>query len=170
MLSHTPAPPQDPAQLQTRLAAVTALLEDRTNAFERLRVESHSLRAERDTANAEIDKLRPMIRQLLRPQFGRRSEALDWDQLQLGLEDVEQSPGLAAKTGDGTEALAVAPSSGARKSAQRHRGALPSHLPRSEVVVDIDDKSCPCCGGPLHVIGDDVAEMLDVVLAHTGSG
>src|SRR5438552_15664374 len=28
-----------------------------------------------------------------------------------------------------------------------------------------EDKRCPCCGGAMHVIGEDVAEMLDVVPA-----
>ena len=39
--------------------------------------------------HAENDKLRLLIRRLLRQQFGRRSEQLSPDQLQLGLEDLE---------------------------------------------------------------------------------
>jgi hypothetical protein len=31
-----------------------------------------------------------------------------------------------------------------------NRGSLPAHLPRIEIVVDIDDKTCPCCQGELH--------------------
>src|SRR5690349_789563 len=69
---------------------------------ERLRAERDSLRAERDavqverdTAAAQLDKLRLMIRQLLPAQYGRRSETLDADQLQLELEEVEQSLGTA---------------------------------------------------------------------------
>ena len=42
--------------------------------------------------HAENDKLRLLIQRLLRQQFGRRSEQLSPDQLQLGLEDLEQSP------------------------------------------------------------------------------
>ncbi len=42
---------------------------------------------------------------------------------------------------------------------------MPAHLPRVEVVVDVDDKACPCCGGELHPIGEDSAEMLDYVPA-----
>jgi len=160
MLSGAAVVPQDPAQLQARLAAVMALLEDRTGAVEQLRAERDSLRAERDTAAAEIDKLRLMIRQLLRAQYGRRSETLDADQLQLGLEEVEQSLGTAQ-----APAAAATKTPGQRQPAQRNRGALPPHLPRYEVIVDIDDKSCPCCGGPLHVIGEDVSEMLDIVPA-----
>src|ERR687883_94022 len=48
---------------------------------------------------------------------------------------------------------------------RRNLGSLPAHLPRVEVLVDVEDKSCPCCGGTLHVIGEDTSEMLDVVPA-----
>ena len=41
--------------------------------------------------DAEIDKLQLLIKRLLRHQFGRRSEQLTPDQLQLGIEDLEQS-------------------------------------------------------------------------------
>jgi transposase len=49
-------------------------------------------------------------------------------------------------------------------TANRNRGALPAHLPRYEVVIDVESKKCPCCG-VLHVIGDDRTEMLDLVPA-----
>ncbi len=47
--------------------------------------ERDSARAE---AEAEIARLRGILKTLQRMQFGRRSERLDPDQLQLGLEDV----------------------------------------------------------------------------------
>ena len=46
-----------------------------------------------------------------------------------------------------------------------NRGALPAHLPRVEIVIDVADKSCPCCAGAMHVIGEDRAERLDVIPA-----
>ncbi len=46
-----------------------------------------------------------------------------------------------------------------------NRGSLPAHLPRVEIVVDIDDHACPCCRNDLHRIGVDVSEKLDVVPA-----
>ena len=49
--------------------------------------------------------------------------------------------------------------------ATRNRGALPAHLPRYEVIIDIERKQCPCCGGALHMIGEDRSEMLDLVPA-----
>jgi transposase len=115
------------------------------------------------TKNAEIDKLHVLIKQLQRSQFGRRSEQLDGDQLQLGLEDLEQA--VAAVAAAQAAAGLVSDVSPGRPPTRRNRGALPAHLPRIEVVVDVEDKSCPCCGGTLHVIGEDRSEMLDVVPA-----
>jgi transposase len=46
-----------------------------------------------------------------------------------------------------------------------NRGALPAHLPREEVMIDVADKSCACCGGLKHRIGEDVSERLDVIPA-----
>jgi hypothetical protein len=37
----------------------------------------------------------------------------------------------------------------------------PPHLPRIAVIVEIEDKTCSCCGGGPHVIGEDRAKMLD---------
>src|ERR1051326_5229924 len=48
-------------------------------------------RAEKAQLAAQNDRLCHLIRQLQRLQFGRRSEKLDPDQLNLALEDVEQA-------------------------------------------------------------------------------
>jgi len=39
------------------------------------------------------------------------------------------------------------------------------HMPRQEIVIDVADKTCACCGGLKHCIGEDVAERLDVIPA-----
>jgi transposase len=46
-----------------------------------------------------------------------------------------------------------------------NRGSLPGHLPRIEIVVDIEDRNCPCCRNALHRIGEDTSERLDIVPA-----
>ena len=108
------------------------------------------------------DRLRQIIKELQRHRFGRRAETLPEDQMLLGLEDVEQTEAdCAAEIDD---------SSPADRQARAHkrrtnRGALPTHLPRIEIVVDIDDKTCPCCLGGLHRIGEDKSERLDIVPA-----
>jgi transposase len=124
-------------------------------------------------ALAEIERLQLLIAGLQRNRFGRRSEKLDDDQVQHGVEDLEQSlaeqqAGLdaAAAAAEGStpkpDATVASPQ---RQPAKRNRGALPAHLPRIEVIVDVEDKACPCCGGTMHVIGEDHAEMLDYVPA-----
>ena len=55
---------------------------------------------------------------------------------------------------------------GAMHSAQSQSWcALPAHLPRDEVVIDIEDCDCPCCGGSLQVIGELRTEQLDIAPA-----
>jgi transposase len=164
MLFEADEPLQNPALLQARLAALTSMLETQNSAVEQLRVEREAFRAERDTANAEVEKLQLIIKELMRSRYGARSEKLDPDQLQLALEEVAQSLGAAQAAVD-PEAPADRKAAGERKPPLRNRGALPAHLPRVEVVIDVEDKRCPYCGGAMHVIGEDVAEMLDVVPA-----
>ena len=129
-----------------------------------LRVERDTFRTERDTANAEVEKLQLIIKQLVRSRYGAHSEKLDPDQLQLGLEEVEQSLGTT-QAGVGSELAADNKATAERKPPQRNRGALPPHLPRIEILIDVEDKRCPCCGGAMHVIGEDISEILDVVPA-----
>jgi transposase len=108
---------------------------------------------------AENEKLWQLIQRLLRHRYGPRSEKLDLDQLHLVLEDAEQS----AAESDAAKDAAEPPERRRRRDVtNRNRGALPAHLPRSEVVIDIENKECPCCGSALHVIGDDRTEMLDL--------
>jgi transposase len=171
MLFEAGEPLQNPVLLEARLTAVMAMLEERTSAVARLQSERDALRAERDTfqterdtANAEVDKLQLIIKELMRNRYGARSEKLDPDQLQLALEEVAQSLGLAQSVVE-SEPAADRKATSERQPPQRNRGALPPHLPRVEIVVDVEDKRCPCCGGAMHVIGEDVAEMLDVVPA-----
>lgn len=116
-------------------------------------------RAEHAAAN---ERLRQIIKALQRHRFGRRAETLDADQLALGLEDLEQEI-AAGEAG----AEATAPAAKTERAAKRraNRGSLPAHLPRIETVIDIEDKTCPCCHGALHKIGEDVAERLDIVPA-----
>src|ERR1700676_1260651 len=111
---------------------------------------------------ARTERLEQIIKELQRHRFGRRAETLPEDQLLLGLEEVEQT----AASGE-AENEAAAPAERASHAARRriNRGSLPAHLPRIEMVVDIDDDVCPCCRNALHRIGEDVSERLDIVPA-----
>ena len=54
-----------------------------------------ALDSERAQAGSEIDRLRQIIATLQRGRFGRRSERLADDQLQLGLEDLDADKALS---------------------------------------------------------------------------
>ena len=73
--------PDDPAVLQRMLRDVVAAGHQQQAA----------LQGAMQEREAENDKLRLLIQRLLCHRFGRRSEQLDPDQLQLGLEDLEQA-------------------------------------------------------------------------------
>jgi transposase len=126
------------------------------------RAERDAALAERDQALSQLDRLRHLPRQLQRAQFGRRSEKLDSEQLFLALEDIEQA--IAGSEADDDKKDPVAARARAEKR-RANRGALPAHLPRVDVTIAPDDTNCPCCRAPMHVIGEETSQRLDVVPA-----
>ena len=114
------------------------------------------------TLLAQNDRLRHLLLQLRRMHFGARSERLPEEQLQLGLEALEQA---IAK--DDAEAEKRDPELRKDNAAKRRasRGALPAHLPRIEVTLAPEDTACPCCRATMTVIGEDTSERLDVIPA-----
>jgi len=108
------------------------------------------------------ERLLQIIKELQRHRFGRRAETLPEDQMLLGLEEVEQVAASGEAESEATNPVERADRCGKRRM---NRGSLPAHLPRVEMVVDIDDHACPCCGNALHRIGEDTGERLDIVPA-----
>ena len=95
-------------------------------------------------------------------QFGKRSEKLDPDQLALAFEDIEQAIAATEAADDKKDSV------GARARAEKRRGsrgALPVDLPRVHVTIAPEDTDCPCCRAPMHVIGEDTSQRLDVIPA-----
>ena len=123
--------------------------------------------AERDAAIAERDRLMAInekLRQLLRKAQGfeaksERLAKLHPDQLSLALEDIEQTIAKAEAIEEKVQTAA------ALRKRRINRGALPVHLPRIHETVAPPDTNCPCCQQPMHVIGEDTSERLDVIPA-----
>src|SRR5271163_4570215 len=126
--------------------------------------DASALKALLVAAQAENERLIAIIKELQCYRFGPRSEKIDPDQLALMLEDVEQVIAASAAQAESQTADQPAKTPIQRKR-QVNRGALPKHLPREDVVVDIADKSCPCCNGLRVKIGEDVSERLDMIPA-----
>jgi transposase len=140
--------PIDIAALQALVAAACA--------------ERDAALAERDSALSQIDRLRHLLRQLQRAQFGRRSEQLDGDQLRLALEDIEQAIAGSEAEADKRDQAAAKARSEKRRT---NRGALPAHLPQVDITIEPEDTNCPCCRMPMHVIGEETSQRLDVIPA-----
>src|SRR3954463_10162045 len=141
-----------PEPLPNDAAALRAMLVAAWAERDAERTEKARLAAECDQLAGQNDRLRHLIRQLQRLQFGRRSEKLDPDQLNLALEDIEQ----AVAEREAEEERADPALRRARAETRRAgRASLPEHLPRIEVVIAPEDTDCPCCGGAMRVIGED---------------
>ena len=119
-----------------------------------------SLRTATAEADAEIARLKAIITAFQRHRFGARSEKLDDDQLELALEELDAALGRVQAGLD-----AALQGMGEARPRKTNRGSLPAHLERVEQIIDLEDKVCGCCGGDLHLIGEDVAERLDIVPA-----
>src|SRR5713226_4683057 len=110
----------------------------------------------------QIEKLKYTIAKLRHEQFGQSSErGAILEQLELQLSELQA---------DASEAAAAAQLAAARakvevKSFERHKPArrpLPEHLPRERIVYP-SPSACPCCGGALHKLGEDVTETLELI-------
>lgn len=134
--------PDDPAALKAIILAERASL----RAYEAL-----------------IEALRTQIARLKRQRFGASSEkiAREIEQLQLALEDLE-----VARAAAGTAPAADPAPLTAERVPQRRRGKpqVSDATPRERVVLE-PGESCPDCGGPLRLVGEDSAEILELVAA-----
>lgn len=117
---------------------------------------------ERESALAnhapEIEHLKLLIAKLKRIQFGRKSEKLDHEivQLELRLEEL-QADEAALHIGQ-------PPWQTCRPCAKR--APLPPHLPRDDQFhLPADAAACSECGGAMKRLGEDVSEQLEYVPA-----
>src|SRR5437660_4905006 len=140
--------PDDIAALQTALTAE--------------RVARQQAEARASGAEAMVTYLKLLIAKMKRERFGQSAERGRklLDQLELQLEELE-----ASATEDEIAAGAAEPAPAMVHGFTRKkpvRGPLPAHLPRERVVVSAPP-CCPCCGGRLVKLGEDITETLEVV-------
>lgn len=114
---------------------------------------------DRRVLDIEIERLKLEIARLRRERFGQSAErSARIEQLELSLEDLEETAAvIEAAEGETGEA----PARPRRKPARR---PLPEHLPRVH-VIEPAPTACPCCGGKLHKLGEDVTETLERIPA-----
>src|SRR6266849_348187 len=110
----------------------------------------------------QIEKLKYTIAKLRHEQFGQSSErGAILEQLELQLCELQENAAEAAAAAQ----LAAAKAKVKVEGFERRRPArrpLPEHLPRERIVYP-SPSACPCCGGALHKLGEDVTETLELI-------
>jgi len=140
----------------TESAALLALAKHLTDVLA-------DLRGRLQLSELENAKLKQVVARLKRMQFGRSSER-HAGQFAFELE----TPGA----GEAKPAPEPVPPAANDDGGQIHpvRRPLPDHLPRTVVRHEPQGTGggcdCPRCGGRLHVIGEDKAEVLDYIPGH----
>ena len=148
--------------LPTDLAAAHAIILAQREALTAAEARASAAESEAKYRALLIEKLKYTIAKLRHEHFGQSSErgAL-LEQLELQLSELEEN----ASEADATAQLAAASEKISVRSFERGRPArrpLPEHLPRERVVYP-SPAACPCCGGALHKLGEDVTETLELV-------
>jgi transposase len=111
-----------------------------------------------------IEQLKDTIAKLRHERFGQSSErGAVLEQLELELaelaEDGAQTEAAARMAAAATSQTTTVQSFERRKPARR---PLPEHLPRERVVYP-SPSACPCCGGVLRKLGEDITETLELI-------
>jgi len=145
--------PDDIDILKAMISASRATIADRDNVI-----------ADRDNLIERkedcIQRLEKLVADFKRALFGARSEKIAPEQYQLALEDIETA--MAAVHAE--DAALDPPKAPPARPRNANRGSLPKHLERIEEVIEPEEMVC-ACGAERHVIGEDVAERLNIVPA-----
>ena len=145
--------PDDPAALKAIIAAE--------------RAEARRLAASVRAYEALVQALKLRIARLQRQKFGPSSERIgrEVDQLRLALEDLEVAAAAADAMSEPVAAAATAGTPAARATPRRRgKPRIAATVPRERVVLDPGER-CPDCGGVLRLVGEDGAELLELVAA-----
>jgi transposase len=151
----------DPAQLPDDVATLKAML----IAASKCALDAETRVKDLD---AEIEHLKLTIAKLQHERFGPSSERarlLDQLELQLGelVEKVAQNAATEASAASQPgcrDGRGDTPSASRQPRQKPARRPLPENLPR-ERRVEPSPLACPCCGGRLRKLGEDITETLE---------
>ncbi len=110
-------------------------------------------------------QLEYLLAEFKRALFGKKSEKINDDQLQLAFEELEAALAETQTAQAETQGKSGA-SDKPRKPPKRNLGRLPIELPRIENIIEPESTLCPCgCGKQMIKIGEDRSERLDILPA-----
>ena len=143
---------QQQLELQEQQQQIATKEEQLTRSKER----NAQLRKSVHAKSLTIEKLEERLRALLIQKYGQKSERFNPNQLTL-FNEAE----LIIEAVTGEDVIDVKPH---KRSVNNKRKPLPDHLPRVDVVHELDEHERQCaCGGTLQRIGEDVNEQLSII-------
>src|ERR1700724_1133181 len=151
--------------LPADLASAHAMILAQRAALLEAQAKARNAEAEVRARELLIEQMKFTIAKLRHEQFGQSSErSAVLEQLELHLADMEEDASQAEA------AARIAADAAARQKItvtafERRKPArrpLPEHLPRERVVYP-SPSACPCCGGVLRKLGEDVTETLELI-------
>jgi transposase len=157
--------PSIPDSLPDDVATLKAMVLATQAALVEAEAKARNLEAEARARALLIEQMKFTIAKLKHEQFGQSSERSGvLEQFELALADMEE---------DASEAEAAAQMAAAKAASEKiavqaferrkpARRPLPEHLPRERVVYP-SPSACPCCGGVLRKLGEDVTEALELI-------
>lgn len=117
----------------------------------------------------EIQELKDKINLLQKKQFAPKSEAKCSEDLGLfnEAEELDKDNQVDAEDDKEEEANEEQPDEQKKKKKKKRRTRLPDHLPRQEIIIDLEDKDkiCKYDGATLVKIGEEVSEKLVIIPA-----
>jgi len=151
-----------PVLLPTNLAAAHALIMAQREALVAAEARAMAAESEAKLRALQIEQLKFTIAKLRHQQFGQSSErSAILEQLELQLSELQEDASEAETAAQQAAARAKIEVRGFERSKPARR-ALPEHLPR-ERIIHPSPSACPCCGGALHKLGEDVTETLELI-------
>ena len=146
-------------QLQEQVANLTSELRSLQSAHTALQADHAVLKSKYEALQAENKILRNQNAFLKRQLFGKKSEKLDRNQLELALSIEEAACVIESDPGDGDDD----PSGGPRRRRKggERKVVIPAGTPTQEIVIDPEEvKANPSA---YECIGEEVSQELDVV-------
>ncbi len=126
--------------------------------------DAHALLVEQASLIKELrgenEKLQHRLDQHARRLFGKKSEQLDADQLELAFAALN-----AAETKETDAADEIEVPAHKRRRKGHGRTKFSEAIPRERRVIEPEDTTCPCCQKPMTKIGEETSEQLDYIPA-----
>ena len=160
--------PDDPAALKAMITLLQA--ENARIAAENMRVQADigSMSATLRAHEALVQALQIQIARLKKQKFGASLERTlrEIEQLELALEHLEiaGAAAISATQPDDDAELSAEAQAAAPNTPRRRKPLVAESTPRERIVLDPGD-DCPECGGTLHLVGEDVSEILELISA-----